>query len=803
MDKQVFVRVTLLDRTETIERQRALNALDMAQLMTKPKLVAFVFNDVFARGIVVDDEFVAQCVTQRKLKKHRAYVPLESHADFDELKRSLKVKSHVSLIVKSHVLGAPQEKEPQVQVKEKEATESVHEPNEKAETVVEEEYDDPPVADLGSDFGGNPSSQERAETAFQEPLDQLKDAIQEFQNSGIWFGLRNLAASAAASHLEHRNLRVQNLASTLNDNANAISHILNGTASTLATAINQNASLFAEALNKSCQVPEPQQAQPQAPQAPQAPQPHQPQQPQQHQNSQFVPPKCPYRSRHCVQIRTEAHPNPNPWIVPPNSSNSSAERLLMHRDIICDTCYPGVDGPCITGVRYKCLVCRNFDMCSKCFMAPENARHTNDHPMLAISNPNGTHAERYTKRFDWFDGQALEKLIRGYASHNTIKELTPELQTRGISNFLEFCATSIRKARATPKESPEDTVSTHTIIHECSNWGLRRRRSGVNFVFSTKEAEKNETEEKNEVEEKQEEKKQENVEEKVQMPELALPFSQPVEKSHPIDIFLYPTGPKLAVLRVTNKGTQKLDCQPLVVEMVDFLGKSLTCVSLNLMRGVRPNRTMTFNIAINNAYFKHPFTVYLRSAGASGFCELKKGVFVGRIDMKGKTPEPEPESVVVSEKEPEPEVLTEELKEEVKENIEEDVKEAASNKEESPEVANTFSTEGVLPQVEQSQESSSVSSSVTSPLSNTSRHSVVFPKLTASTRLDKSGDDSLYFETRSSISSLDHLSVEDKIEEDDPETEEYDLVSVSDADDDDVCDFGSDYEVLSPVVSHE
>lgn len=50
-------------------------------------------------------------------------------------------------------------------------------------------------------------------------------------------------------------------------------------------------------------------------------------------------------------------------------------QAVIHRHVTCDECgaFP------ITGIRYKCAVCPDFDVCEKC-----EAISTHDHPFLKI-----------------------------------------------------------------------------------------------------------------------------------------------------------------------------------------------------------------------------------------------------------------------------------------------------------------------------------------------------------------------------------------------------------------------------------
>jgi len=71
----------------------------------------------------------------------------------------------------------------------------------------------------------------------------------------------------------------------------------------------------------------------------------------------------------------------NPQAKEPENSkkNSSKQEPIMHYGITCDNC----DETPI-GIRYKCSVCADFDLCEKC--EPLGV-HTPDHPFLKIARP--------------------------------------------------------------------------------------------------------------------------------------------------------------------------------------------------------------------------------------------------------------------------------------------------------------------------------------------------------------------------------------------------------------------------------
>lgn len=65
-------------------------------------------------------------------------------------------------------------------------------------------------------------------------------------------------------------------------------------------------------------------------------------------------------------------------------------RNRMHRGTTCDGCYPGdkTGAKCIVGIRFKCLECDNFDLCSTCEeKGVESGMHQSSHNMAAIKEP--------------------------------------------------------------------------------------------------------------------------------------------------------------------------------------------------------------------------------------------------------------------------------------------------------------------------------------------------------------------------------------------------------------------------------
>eukprot|EP00731_Ephydatia_muelleri_P030598 Em0022g112a len=65
----------------------------------------------------------------------------------------------------------------------------------------------------------------------------------------------------------------------------------------------------------------------------------------------------------------------------PATSTGSREGLL-HVGVVCDGC-----GGSIYGTRYKCHVCRDYDLCTAC----KDRGYHNEHSMAALESPSGYH----------------------------------------------------------------------------------------------------------------------------------------------------------------------------------------------------------------------------------------------------------------------------------------------------------------------------------------------------------------------------------------------------------------------------
>lgn len=65
-----------------------------------------------------------------------------------------------------------------------------------------------------------------------------------------------------------------------------------------------------------------------------------------------------------------------PKVIEEKKENSNSSQVI-HAHVTCDECGTSP----IVGIRYKCVVCPDFDVCEKC-----EAKSTHDHPFLKIKH---------------------------------------------------------------------------------------------------------------------------------------------------------------------------------------------------------------------------------------------------------------------------------------------------------------------------------------------------------------------------------------------------------------------------------
>uniref|UniRef100_A0A0A9XEC7 E3 ubiquitin-protein ligase KCMF1 n=2 Tax=Lygus hesperus TaxID=30085 RepID=A0A0A9XEC7_LYGHE len=109
--------------------------------------------------------------------------------------------------------------------------------------------------------------------------------------------------------------------------------------------------------------------------------------------------------------------------------------MSRHEGVSCDHCKNNN----IRGLRYKCLICYNFDLCQDCQLnSAEPGNHTKDHPMQCILTKNdedlffgggiGGHQESYTCPYCGRLGLAEEQLEEHVNRDHTADELDQDVQ---------------------------------------------------------------------------------------------------------------------------------------------------------------------------------------------------------------------------------------------------------------------------------------------------------------------------------------------------------------------------------------
>ena len=114
------------------------------------------------------------------------------------------------------------------------------------------------------------------------------------------------------------------------------------------------------------------------------------------------------------------------------------KELIVHNNIICDGCN---EGP-IIGIRYKCTVCYDFDLCENC---EEILDH--QHPLVKIRQPmkTGAHALWGQRNSCQFSGRipdmgAIKDLISSYVKEATKKKYKVKVENRNQASVESFIA---------------------------------------------------------------------------------------------------------------------------------------------------------------------------------------------------------------------------------------------------------------------------------------------------------------------------------------------------------------------------
>lgn len=675
MSNEIIMKVTLIRGTQKQEQTISTSRVLFNSLSTKEKLLRFVFEEVFYDLGEKSETFYENCRAERKSKKHRKFVSLEVPDDFKELMRSLKVKNHVKLIVYAAV---------------------------GCEAPIES-----PVADA---------------------LEQIKKLVNDLQKSEMWEVLRSLA----------------------------------------------NYSVKAESGMR---------ASDESPQS---------------------------KSCESEESSGEFYDGKFGWVV--------------HENIACDSCHPGETFSDICGKRFKCMVCRDFDLCGKCYDARiVKGNHRPDHPMIAIEDslvyrecfrPGASHCPSSVRHaasapndifFDiplkkcTFENRRLieQMLVRGEISdffsevdgfidraskYSEIESLVPA-EVNDKFDYLKKLFTE--EAQAVPEKDELPAMLSLVTLNDKIDGGVEAILKSNTEIPVGEISIKVEDENSSKFEESSEipytmsegcehpllmslNKSAANLSGttwtvkqsgQVLMQEKYHGHSDPTSSTlagpasndesfvlnsnfsddDVVEVVVTPKSNGLSQLHITNKSAKTIHCLNLELRIVNCFDTVVASVAINKAHGILSGRSAKFNIPVNNAHFKFPFKVWIRSETISGVCSLSLKSLSGSFKFSNTYDE-------------------ESLKEQM---------------------------EALQEVVEKAEVDEFAEASLANSTGSASYHSIVIPVLPKETSMDSSQATADFYEAET-------------VEEDEASDEDYDMISVGDAE-----DAPSDYEVLSPTNSYE
>lgn len=267
---------------------------------------------------------------------------------------------------------------------------------------------------------------------------------------------------------------------------------------------------------------------------------------------------------------------------------------IVHRGITCDSCYPGELYEPLIGWRFKCLVCKDFDLCQSCHAREVTLGvHNSEHPMVAIK-----------------DSDKYRSYTRSGANLcPAFHERQPEVDvfSESIWNNVLSHRGSELKSLFGKKSVQEFVANLDDIIERANKYSELESLLGdggtLNFdvvreIFAGKEDLTKEVESQ--------------AQEAFQKDEIA----------STAEILVVPKGTSLSQILITNKSQDTIDCKNLNLEIVNCFGKKVASVSLHSKHGIHPGRTRKFNVPVNNTHFKYPFRLVLVGEYFTGQCEL-------------------------------------------------------------------------------------------------------------------------------------------------------------------------------------
>ena len=299
----------------------------------------------------------------------------------------------------------------------------------------------------------------------------------------------------------------------------------------------------------------------------------------------------------------------------------------------------------------------------------------------------------------------------------------------------------------------------------------------------------------------------------------------PEDKESKVLVALHIKADFFAQIVVTNYTESEIDCSDLRFEIINCFQQSICNLVVHKRHAILPGRTSRFNISLSSAHLKYPFKLVMKNDSIEGECDLSlknlSGTFKISKNRLGESSETDSagetasfsdtdddmqdivlatKNELVQEKEASPETETDiEIREAVSEEEEEE--DDDDDEEERGSTPDAKATTLVTKSVEELR-LSDIRSSSTGEV-----HSMVLPTLpreSTSPSNSKNLSSSEYLDANSTLLEKETSEVKEstQVEDETVKVEEevdadYDIVS-SDAGE----DFGSDYEILSPVTSN-
>lgn len=154
-----------------------------------------------------------------------------------------------------------------------------------------------------------------------------------------------------------------------------------------------------------------------------------------------------------------------------NQTNDQTNDLVVHTNVACDGCSSHEFKP-IHGVRYKCLVCPDFDLCSSCEANLKNpvGGHLPAHPLAKVSTPESAAFGRFATSFrevGSVEHAVYENAIRFKKLADSISSGNEDDDTKFA--MLQSLVEQFKNNQATQSYSPQQQKQTQTEEKEVTD----------------------------------------------------------------------------------------------------------------------------------------------------------------------------------------------------------------------------------------------------------------------------------------------------------------------------------------------